>query len=234
MAYTAQQLINRAYYLSQVVARNLQEVSPDQLTDGLYLLNSILDYMRTDLRLIPYFREYDLTLVANQEEYFIPNLLYIDSMTFNIGVVRYPMRDMSRKQYFSTPRVDDIANLPWTYRPERTLNGMNVFLYFLPGENYPAKIWGKFALNDVLLNTDMSLTYDSFYIEYLRYALAEKICDEWGVTFPDESKMKLQSMTKKLMDVSPADLTIGKKSYFNSGSFIDWQVVNLSQGWLPY
>ena len=92
MAYTALQLINRAYYLSQIVARDLQVVSGSQVEDGLYLLNALLDVKGSDLRLIPYFQYYPLTAVANQEKYFVPNLLYVDSMTFNIGPVRYSMR----------------------------------------------------------------------------------------------------------------------------------------------
>jgi hypothetical protein len=198
------------------------------------LLNALLDYKSTDLRLIPYFTQTHLTLTANTEKYNVPNLLFIDSMTFNIGVVRYPMMDLSRKEFFSTARVDDIANLPWSYRPERVLGGMDIYIYFLSGQDYESTIWGKYALSDVTLSTDMSLTYDTFYIEYLRYSLAEYICSEWGATFPDESKAQLARMEKKLLDVSPPDLTIMKSSYFNTRCAIDWQVVNLSKGWFPY
>ena len=234
MAYTALQLINRAFYLSQVVARDLQTVSGSQVEDGLYLLNALLDVKGSDLRLIPYFQYYPLTAVANQEEYFIPNLLYVDSMTFNIGPVRYSMRELTRKEYFASARVDDIANLPFSYRVERCLNGANIFLYFLPGGNYPVNIWGKFGLSDVTLTTDLSTIYDLYYIEYLRYALAEYICSEWGVTFPDEAKAKFMEIRKKLMDISPADLSIQKTSFFSGRPGLDWQTVNLSQGWWPF
>ena len=100
MAYTALQLITRSFYLSQVVARDLQTPTGSQISDGLYLLNALLDIKGSDLHLIPYFQETMLTTVQGQEEYFVPNLFYVDSMTFNIGVVRYPMIEMTRKQYF--------------------------------------------------------------------------------------------------------------------------------------
>ncbi len=234
MAYTGLQLITRAFFLSQVVARQLQIPDGQQISDGLYLLNALLDYKRTDLRLIPYFKQSTLTLTAKTEKYNVPNLLYIDSMTFNIGVVRYPMMDLSRKEFFSTARVDDIANLPWSYRPERVLGGMDIYIYFLSGQDYEATIWGKYALTEVTLTEDLSLTYDTYYIEYLRYALAEMICEEWGTTFPDASEKKLRAMEKKLMDVSPADLTIMKSSYFNNRPGMDWQQVNVGKGWVPY
>lgn len=234
MAYTGLQLITRAFYLSQVVSRDLQTPNASQINDGLYLLNAILDYKKTDLRLIPYFTFYEFDTIVGQELYFIPNLLLIDTMTFNIGTVRYSMYDMSRYEYFGLPRVDNITNLPFSYRPERILNGMNIYMYFLPGGVYQVKIQGKFGLTEVALNTDLSLTYDPYYIEYLRYELANYICSEWGATFPDQAQRKYEEIRKKLMEVSPKDLSIRKQSYFDGQSPIDWQYVNLGVGWLPF
>lgn len=233
MAYTALQLITRAYYLSQIVSRQLQTVSGEQITDGLFLLNSILDYKSTDLRLIPYFQRYQFSSVQGQEDYFIPNLLYVDSLTFNIGPVRYSLTEMTRKEYFSGPRVDNIQSLPYSYRVERELGGARIYLYFEPEAVYQMKISGKFGLTEVTLTQDMSLTYDLYYIEYLRYALAEYICSDYGATFPDESKAKYMEIQKKLMDVSPADLSIQKRGYFGGNFPWDWQSINLWKGFWP-
>ena len=93
MAYSALTLITRSYYLSQIVARNLETVTGDQITDGLFLLNALLDYKSTDIRLIPYFQRYTFNSVVAQEEYYIPNLLYIDALTFNIGDVRFAVQE---------------------------------------------------------------------------------------------------------------------------------------------
>lgn len=333
MAYTALQLINRAFYLSQIVSRQLQTVTGDQVADGLYLLNALFDVKGSDLRLIPYFQQYEFITNSGQEEYFVPGLLYCDSMTFNIGQVRYPMIEMTRKQYFSTARIDNITTLPWSYRVERSYHpyitttggtitlvassdpyqyytgtnpetivlpaadtlvvgqqftiannstnnitvqssgldtvailstntsgvftcilasgttaaswsyaagnqlsatGSSVYLYFFPADGYVVKIWGKFGLSDVSLNTDLTSIYDPFYVEYLRYALAEYICCEWGVTFPDEAKKKYEEIRKKLLEISPADLSMSKRSYFSSGATIDWQLVNIGRGWTPW
>ncbi len=233
MPYTASQLITRAYYLSQVVARNLQTASGQEMEDGLYLLNALLDIKASDLRLIPYFTPYTFNTVQGTEEYFIPNLLYADTVTFNIGDVRYSMSEMTRKQYFATARIDNVQSLPFSYRIERVLNGSNIFFYFLPASTYVIKIWGKFGLTDVTFDTDLSTIYDPYYIEYLRFALAEYICTEWGTTFPDEAKAKYAEIRKKLLEISPADLGIRKQSYFTRGPFIDWQSVNIP-GWWPF
>lgn len=234
MAYTALQLITRALYLSQIVARQLQTPDPEQIDDGLYLLNALLDIKGSDLRLIPYYQYYTFNTVIGQEQYFIPNLLAVDTMTFNLGTVRYSIRECTRGEYFATARVDNINSLPFQYRIERQLDGADVFLYFWPSQIFVMNLWAKFGLTDVTLTTDLSTMYDSYYIEYLRYALAEYLACEWGSTFPDEAKAKYMEIRKKLMDISPADLSIGKRSYFNHGVGMDWQQINLTEGYTNY
>lgn len=234
MAYTALQLITRAYYLSGVVSRDLETPTGGQIDDGLFLLNALIDFKSTDIRLIPYYTQYLFDTVIGTEMYFIPGLVDVDSLTFNIGTIRYPMINQSRKGYFAGPRVDQLESLPFSYRIERLLDGSNVYLYFVPSDVFNMKLWGKFSLAEVTLVTDLTSVFDSFYIEYYRYALAEYICSEYGSTFPDEPKAKLAELTKKLMEVSPKDLTINKQTYFaNSSGVIDWQVVNLYKGFLP-
>ncbi len=230
MVYSALQLITRSYYLSQVVSRQLQTVSGDEITDGLYLLNALLDYKSTDVRLIPYFTRFEFDTIQGQESYFIPNLLTVDNLTFNIDVVRYSLIENTRSEYFEGPRVDNIQSLPYSYRVERGLGGCTIYLYFVPEAVYQMKLSGKFALPDVTLQTDLTLAYDTYYIEYLRYALAAEICEEWGATFPDQSKMKFMAMEKKLMEVSPKDLSINKRAYFGSKGIFDWQTINLYKG----
>jgi len=101
MAYTATQLITYAYYLSNIVARGFETVSGDQIIDGLNRLNALLDFKATDTYLITYWMRTEFNLVYGQEMYFIPNLYQIETMTFNMGVVRYPMTQVSRTQYFT-------------------------------------------------------------------------------------------------------------------------------------
>jgi len=233
MAYTALELITRAYYLSQVVSRDLQTLSASQVTDGLYLLNADLDYKSTDLRLIPYFKRTTFNTIQGQEDYFIDGLLYVDSLTFNIGTVRYSLIENTRKEFFAGPRIDDVQSLPYCYRTERELGGTRIYLYFVPEAVYVMKLSGKYALTDVTLNTDMSLVYDQFYLEWLRYSLAVKICEEWGASVPDATRAKYNEMTKKLMDVSPADLVMTKRGYFGGSPVLNWQQINIGKGWQP-
>lgn len=234
MAYSALTLITRAWYLSGIVARNLETVSGDQVTDGLFLLNTLLDFKATDIRLIPYFTRYQGTFVIGQEMYFIPNLYEIETMTFNIQQLRYPMTMMRRDVYFGAGRVDNINSLPFSYHLERTKGGSNLYVYFLPISTYPFNLIGKFALTDVTLMQDMSLVYDNFYLEYLRYALAQFMCNEYSIAFAPEKLQMLRVYEKKLMDVSPPDLSLRKVSFMNEGTTLNWAMVNVSGGYLPF
>ncbi len=234
MAYTALQLITRAYYLSQVVSRELQVVTGSQITDGLYLLNAILDSKGSDLREIPYYQEHIFNSVQGQELYFIPGLLSVDSLTFNIGPVRYAMNEETRTSYFAQYRIDNVQSLPFQYRIERTLDGANLYMYFVPADVYVMKMWGKFGLTEVALNTDLSLLYDFFYIEFLRHELALYLANEYGATVPDGVMANYKILEKKVMDVSPPDMSIRNLNYFGNAPGLDWQVINLSGGYLPY
>ena len=233
MTYTAQQLITRSWYLSGIVARGAQTVSGDQLTDGLMLLNALLDWKTIQTDFIPYWTYYEFPAVQGQEAYFIPNLYAVESLTFNIDVVRYPTDFTTRRRYFGSSRVDNIQALPFNWTFNRKVGGGTIYMYFLPAGNYPIKIMGKFGLQDVALQEDMLTVYDSSYIEYLRYALAQYMCSEYGIMFNPESKQILRGIQQQLLDISPPDLSMIKSSILTSGSGYNWGDVNIGKGWRP-
>jgi hypothetical protein len=232
MSETALELITRSYYLSQVVSRELQVPSANQISDGLILLNALLDVKGSDIRLIPYFTETVFNTVAGQEVYNIPNLLSIESLTFNLGVVRYQMQEQARREYFGTGRVDNIQSLPFSWHLERTLDGSKVYLYYVPNAEYVMKAWGKVALTDVTLQTDLATVYDSYYREYLRFALAEYLCMENSQNMPELAAKKFAEIRKKLMDISPPDLRIRKRGTLGERDVYNWAYVNIP-GWSP-
>lgn len=233
MAYTAARLINRAWILSGIVARNLQGVQGGQGSDGLALLNELLEFKAIDTKLIPYFRHSDLTLIANQPMYFISNLVYMESMTYNIGSVRYSMKSALRQEYWGDDRALDILSIPFEYHFERVNGGANVYVYFTPQQSYPANITGKFGLTDVSLQTDLSLTYDGAYLGYLRYSLAAYMCQEYSVEFTAANRRQLTIMEEKLSNQSPPDLSMKKNSTMSSGGSINYGIVNICNGWVP-
>jgi len=248
MAYTAQTLITRSWYLSGIVARNLQNVSGDQINDGLMLLNALLDFKQIETDLIPYWTYVELPADAGQEFYFLPSIAEIESVTFNIDQVRYPMDSTSRRSYYGSGRIDNIQTLPFNWNFNRSLGGGNLALYFLPESNYPLKIMAKFFLTDVSLNTDLTnitstlpytfingsnVGFDTSYIEYLRYCLAQYMCSEYGIQFNPESEAILNKMMRKLMYMSPPDLSNIKTSILTQGTGINFGDINIGKGWRP-
>lgn len=234
MAYTARKLITKAYYLAGIVSRDLQEVSGSQATDGLEMLNALLGFNVVEKQNIPYYREYDFNAVAGQEEYFIPNLIEAETLVFYIGSVRYSMMPVNRDKYFGAGRADNIQTLPFNWHLERTTGGSNIYMYFFPNTDYPLKLWGKFGLDIVAsLDEDLSLVYDPFYIEYLRYSLAEYICADYNITFQPQAAARLAEYQKSLYDLSPKDLTNKKVSTLQKESGLNWGDINIGKGWRP-
>lgn len=232
MTYPAVLLINRAWNLSGIVARNFETVAGDQGTDGLFLLNELLDFASADTPLIPYWRRFEDVFTVGQESYYIPNLFEIETMTFTMdNTVRYPMNYCNRDKYFGSGRVNNIQSIPFEYHYERELDGLRVYVYYLPDQAYTYQITGKFGLTNVELSTDLSTIYDGFYIAYLRYALAQYMCNEYDITFAPEKQMKLDQLVKKLQNVSPPDLTLKKTNFINNKKSLNWAQINIGKGW---
>lgn len=233
MSYTARQLVTRSWYLSGIVARRLQSVTGDQATDGLFLLNALLNWKAVQIDLIPYWTYYTFNALIGVESYFIQNLYAVETLTFNIGTVRYPVDFVHRSSYFGTGRVDNIQSLPSIWHFKREKGGGTIYLYFSPQAEYPIKIMGKFGLTNVDLDTDMLAVYDPSYLEYLRYALSQYMCSEYGILMNPESKQILKEIERQLMDVSPPDLYIRKSSILTSGSGLNYGDISIGRGWRP-
>lgn len=234
MSYLTIELITRAYSLAGIVSQDLQEVSGNQLTLGLRLLNELLSMKSIDERSIPYYKKHDINSVIGQEGYFVPNLISVVTLTFLLDDnVRYSMISVGRQNYFGSSRVENIKAPPFSYHCEREIGGSRIYVYYLPDKAYPLQIWGKFSLPSVELNQDLLLIFDLFYISYLRYALAEYICNEYNISVPLTTLKKLNEINNKIIDISPMDLTLNKLSNLQSQSGYSWAFVNLGRGYTP-
>jgi hypothetical protein len=233
MSYTVTELVSDAYYLSGIVSRGFQTVSGQQSSDGIKLLNGLTAVNSINGDMIPFFKAYDFNGVIGQEKYFIPNLVEYQTFTFTHGSVRYQTSSVERKKYFGSGRVNGVNSLPYNWHIERTLGGSDLYLYFAPDLTYPMQIWGKFALIDAALGDDLLETYDLSYCVYLKYLLAEYICEFNQTTFPEQARNKLKSIELKIQNLSPPDMSIQKISMFSGKSGLTWAQVNLGNGWSP-
>jgi hypothetical protein len=235
MTYTVTTLINRAYNLSGVVSKDLQSVSGSQASEGFDLLNALLSVMSVRSRLIPFYQEYDFNTVIGQEIYFAPNLILAETLTFNIGVVKFPMSQLPRDKYHASGRVDNVISLPGVWTLEKTKGGANIYMYPLPSAVYAMALWGKFSLASVpSMSFDLETVFDDFYIEYLRFALANSICTEYNISLQPQSADRLAEMERDFKDISPPDLSMTKISTLRSQSNrFSWADAALYNGWRP-
>lgn len=239
MAYTTRQLINDAYYLSGIVSKSFESVSGAEIEDGLYRLNAFLKIKGAKTKLIPYFTVFEGQFILDQESYFIPNLVEIDTFSFFLtnpaistqNAVRLGLEEYTRYQYLDVARPENVNAVPYCYYPERTFNGMNIKVYFRPQIPYFYQISGKFALLETTLNQDLSLIYDGWYIEYLTYGLAIYLC-EWRNIVPATSLQKTcDELEKDNMTLGKLDFTTRTRNYFGKRGGLNWGDVNYGRGW---
>ena len=233
---TTTQLITKAFYLSGVYSRDLQPVlSASDISNGLDLANACLAIKTANNRLVPYYTEDEITAIVSPptETYFVPNLISVDTATYSINNVRYPMRCITRKPYFGAARLNGLPALPSSYHVERCFGGANISFYPLPGQAMTFVIYGKFTLETLTLGQNLALTLDAFYLEYLRYAIGEYIASDYGLTFPPQSQKKLDAYEDQITDIAPLDLSMIKYSTLKQNTYLSYGAMSLYTGFMP-
>ncbi|RKZ70520.1 MAG: hypothetical protein DRQ48_00810 [Gammaproteobacteria bacterium] len=235
MVYPVLKVITNAYYKSGIASRDFSTVSGSQEAVGLDSLNKLFADKTVQEYLVPYYTEHQFNAVAAQEKYFIENLIDVDTAVFFLDSVRYAMNRLKRRRYFGGPRAENITSLPYSYHLEQELGGASIYLYFLPQQNYPITLWGKFRLGSVDFNDDLELTTELFYIDFIEFELARRLCVEYNFTIPDgvESELKrfYATMSKSM---APLDLSVQKLSTLQKRRQGDlYQDANLGKGWRP-
>ena len=238
MAYTATQLVTESYQIAQVNPRSLQTITGPELASGLQWLNEIISIKSAKTRMIPYFTKYNFVAVPNQEAYFIPGLIQVETFTFNIGPIRFPTVNINRDVYFGAARADNISSLPFSWHLERAfvdgVEGANMYIYFKPDQTYPLEILAKFALTQIPNELfDMTTAYTLYYIAYLKYALAQYICTQYSMTMHPDAKEKYRELERAIIDISPPDLTMQFTSAFGQVSAINFADALLYTGYRP-
>ena len=240
MAYLVNSLISEAYYTSGIVSRQFQQVAGDQLETGFNKLNEILTDSTIEEDMIPYFSagsgvnpSYTFNAVPGQEQYFVPNLSKLETLVFYINTIRYQMCKTTQDIYFGAARAENVESLPYNWHVERCLGGSNLFIYFFPDTAYPMEITGLFRLHSVAtVNDDLGVYFDQYYINYLQYRLAERLCIAYNFNFPELAQRQLAQYQQLISKrSSPMDLTISKISTLTPNQTINYAQVNLGKGW---
>lgn len=232
MAYLASELITNSFYISNIVSRDFEVPTGSQMANGLSMLNDILADKTINSSLIPYSDKLNMVATPGLDNYFIENLIYIETFTFFIDAVRYQTRNQQRQDFFGSFRQVNINSLPFNWHTERELDGSRLYLYFVPDTNFPMEIWGQFRLASVTQFQDLELTLDRFYINFLKFELAVRLCKEFGYNAPPLVEKQLQDYYQWISNQSNTiDLKTQKLSTLTGGAAINYGMVNLSGGW---
>lgn len=232
MPITTSQLISQAFHVAGIFSRDFQSVPGNDVEFGLQVLNDLLGQKLIDDKYLPYYTKYEFTAVIGQKEYFIPNLISMDTFVFFIQTVRFATRNQDRRDFRGSSRAENVESLPYQWNLERTLNGANLSVYFLPDQNYPCEIWGKFGLEEVTeLDLDLLTIYDRYYLKFLKYELAEQLCAEYNMDFPLAAIKMLDQIRSSISKKSAKlDLTLQSVSTLGAQSSLSYAQVNLGRG----
>ncbi len=234
MAYLSSKLISNSFYLSKIISREFEAVSGQQESDALDELNDLLADKTIQNALIPYVQKLEITGIIGQSEYFVTDLIDVDTFTFFIGNTRYATRRDQRNKWFGESRQENIDSLPFKWHVEREFGGARLYLYFVPDQAYKMEVVGKFRLSSVTQQQDLSLTLDRYYIDFLKYELAARLCESYSFNVPPAVQLRLNIYQKEIKDqMNTTDLRQKKLSVFTAGGYINYASINLSPGWWP-
>ena len=106
-------------------------------------------------------------------------------------------------------------------------------MYFLPVDTYQMTIWGLFRLANVTYNQDLSLTLDGFYIDYLKWRLAKRICNEYNYAISPGITNELEEIEIAISKRSGVmDLRMQVASTLdNYNNGVNYALANLGRGW---
>lgn len=211
---TTQELIKDSYIMANIVSFEFEDLGEGKLAYGLKKLNEIISYKTAVQTLNPYINEYDfnigpgLGVNGSTEQYFIPYLNEQDTITFTLGQIRFNLYPLPSKIYLGSSRANNVTTLPSYGFFRRAMGGCFVFLYPLPNQVFPCKIWGNFRVSSVAYNDVLENIFELYFIRYLTYALAGELAPYFNMSLYPEVAKTLDRMEKQINTISPIDLTL--------------------------
>lgn len=237
---TVNELIQGALYLS-VLSLEFDTANQAYGATGLQLLNEILAEASIDASLITYNRLQQFTCEIGKSVYPIDGLIRLETLTFFLtggsNNVRMEMIQDNTYHFYGMSKVTDIQSLPYHYYVQRRVGGSDIKLYFVPDQPYQMEMFGKFSFNKLStddLTLDLDTIYDPFYQTWLKYKLASRLCQIYGIPLSAEVSRELAILTNKItnligfnLELKTVPLTKRKNAQMN------WAYINYGKGWTP-
>lgn len=212
---TVNDLIQRAYRVIGVKSddRNLSDY---ESTEGLDVLNELLDSYFADPYLIAYDAEVQFNLVVGQKSYEFSQLgtadvtsnkiTHLKKCVLEYSDVSYPVEITKDFIDWDKRRVITRQGRPYQcYLQNENFKSLLIF-NILPEQPYVCKIKAKFALDNVSLNTDLEQV-PVYYIRFLRYALARELSSSFpGAIWDQLREIRYSEALASIKSKSDKDL----------------------------
>jgi hypothetical protein len=234
-------VLTDAIYLSGLGGASLSTPTGDWINRALILLNDLLAERNSDGELLPYYEQIFVDAVADQQKYFIPKLAFLETCAVIIGDgVRLDMALSSRETFFQSNRVLNVSAIPQEYYSERIIqevdgeyvDGTQLWVYYLPQQStYQFQITGRFLIDDLTYDDDILEKFGRFYIPWIKYKLASRICDFYNMPFTPQNMQTLTVLEAKMNDINAYDYSMKKRASFAAGSMQNPASSRMSGGW---
>lgn len=233
MAVTALELINEALRTATLVGRSFNTAPKEYTSVGLKVLQQLITETSANNKMNPFYTPLEFTADIGETAYEIEGLVDIATLTFEWQQVRYPCDYKTRTEFYGGFRANNVLTLPLTYTFERTKDGATIYVYPFPDKEYIFTTWAQFEMDsDFTFTTDLLATLPKYYIDFLEYAMAGRLCVKFGRPVPPDV-LRLEKYYRNLiaMQISPPDFSMQKISTLSSIPGIDYGQVNIGKGY---
>jgi len=220
---TPNDIIDRAYRIIGVRSKD-QALSGDDVGQGLYILNQMLDHYSADSQLIAYYDVIEFPLVVGQESYTISDqlvadvtnkrLVYLKYVNLIDNQYRYPVRVENDTMFYRFTRDETVTRRPSIVFLQQEIGQSRITFIEAPDKTYTCVVKGKFILAHLELSTIITQVPIAYH-RYLEYALANELrASRSGAEWSDISERNFQDAITNLTTSNDIDIEIEPDNLF--------------------
>ena len=232
------ELITRAYYASQVISPEFESITNQRTSDALFLLNMILGDSQVDVNFTPFEETRGVVVSAGSPNTFVSNLIQIRQMQFlndpdgETQSILYGCIEDTQMGFYGSTRPLYISTLPFHYYPYRQDDGMMIEFMYQPSQDTEFIITGKWGLKPLLISDNLD-QFETYFINYLIFLLAESLCNYNTQAVPSYVAQQISKYERLLREMSPLHLDGVAPSAFQIGYGQDPFWFSLFKGYIP-
>lgn len=218
---TVREFIRQSYRLVSANSPT-QPLHGDDLNLGITVLNQLLQSYASTGLLLTVAKEISVPVVTGQEvvvtgpsthvptpDITLGRLANLDNSWLELAGVIYPLIERSRSEFLSSWKFDPLRSLPRFVIVLPDTEVVNLRLYPAPSQGYNFNIRGKFQLDGLTSNDDMSLV-PQYYHRYLLFAAAKDIAMYKGraEAWTEKLEVMLQTATDNMVSASEINVDL--------------------------